>query len=100
MEQKTWKFELDGETHVVRLDWTYWGGRRNVTVDGVERHESIVPMRWRSTQEFDVAGHQAVVTTEPTITISARFKISLTIDGQRIEPEPGSSSFWEGRVSR
>ena len=97
MEQKTWTFDLDGQTHVVRLDWTYWGGRRDVWVDGVQRHESVIPMRWRSSQAFDIGEHQGVVTTAPTKTISGRFRITLEIDGQPIEPEPGSS-FWEGRA--
>lgn len=82
----------------MRLDWTYWGGRREVFVDGTQRHESVIPMRWRSTQAFVVDGHPCVVTTEPTGTLSAKFRISLEVDGQQVVAEPGSS-FWEGSAN-
>ncbi|HMS46422.1 MAG: hypothetical protein WAX12_15080 [Candidatus Microthrix subdominans] len=95
MEHKTWKFQLKGEDHIVRLDWTYWGGRREVFVDGQQRHESIIPMRWRSSQVFELEGSHCVVTTEPTGLMSPKFRISLEIDGEGIKPQPGSS-FWEG----
>lgn len=95
MEQKTWRFDLDGTAHVVRLDWTYWGGRREVFVDGEERDASTVLGRWRSSQTFDLDGRHGVVETRPTKMISVKLNITLEIDGQPVEAEPGSS-FWEG----
>ena len=96
MEHKTWNFPLDGADHVVRLDWTYFTGRREVFVDGKQRHESVIPMRWRSSQPFEIEGRNCVVTTEPTWLLSPQFRISLKIDGKTIEPESGPSSWAEG----
>mgnify|MGYP000329788969 CR=1 FL=1 len=94
MEQTIWNVELDGATHEVRLDWTYFGGRREVFVDGVQRHVSVIPMRWRSTQEFEIDGHPCVVATEPSSLISPYFRISLRVDGRVVEAETPKSK-WE-----
>ena len=97
MEHKTWKLDLDGDAHVVRLDWTYWGGLREVFIDGEQRHESVVPMRWKSSQAFEIDGRHCVVKTEPSALLSPKFRISLEVDGQPVASEPGSS-FWETRA--
>lgn len=96
MDHKVWKFEVNGDSHIVQLDWTYWAGRRDVLVDGKPRHESVIPMRWKSSQAFEIDGSHCVVTTEPHGTLSPMFRISLRVDGELIEPESGSS-FWEGK---
>lgn len=43
MERKSWKVDIDGAQHSVVLDWTYYGGRREVTVDGRGVSKSTIP---------------------------------------------------------
>jgi len=65
VERKSWTVEIDGARHEIVLLWSYWGGAREVEVDGSTVDRSRVPMRWRSEQSFDLAGHRAVVRTGP-----------------------------------
>lgn len=76
------------------LLWSYWGGARQVQVDGATVDRSQVPMRWRSEQAFELAGHRAVVRTKPSSRISPWFIITLELDGRTIEPNAGFSR-WE-----
>ena len=94
MERKSWTVDLDGRGRTVVLDWTYWGGRRQVSVDGEVVESSTVPMRWRSTQAFQIDGHQAVVRTRPSGPVSPRFVITLEVDEKAVQPDPGKSG-WE-----
>ena len=48
--------DLDGTEHLVTLDWTYYGGRRRMSLDCAVVDESTVPMRWSSEQLFDLPG--------------------------------------------
>ena len=64
-------------------------------VDGQQRHESVIPMRWRSSQAFELEGAHCVVTTEPTGLMSTKFCTFLEINGESIKPHPGLS-FWKG----
>lgn len=99
MDRKTWTVELDGMTHVVALDWTYWGGDRQVSVDGRVVHRDTRAMRWRSSQDFDLGGHRALVTTAPSRRGSAFFAIALEVDGRVVDPDPGQRAFWEAKGS-
>jgi hypothetical protein len=65
MERKSWTVEVDGGRHEVVMLWSYWGGGREVQVDGRTLDRSRVPMRWCSEQSFELAGHRAVVRTRP-----------------------------------
>ena len=94
MERKSWKVDLNGAQHAVALDWTYFGGRREVTLDRELVSESTIPMRWRSEQTFQIDGHPAVVRTKPARRLSPWFVISLEVDGATVPPEPGKSR-WE-----
>jgi FAIM1 (Fas apoptotic inhibitory molecule) protein len=94
MERKAWTVEVDGRPHEVVLQWSYWGGAREVQVDGQTVDRSKVPMRWRSEQSFEVAGHNAIVSTRPSRRISPWFVITLEIDGRDVEPDAGFSR-WE-----
>ena len=91
MEHKSWIVDLDGRTHTVVLDWTYYGGRRQVSVDGQVVDSSRVPMRWRSTQAFEIDGYRAVVRTRPSGPLSPLFVIDLEVDGKAVVPEAGKS---------
>lgn len=95
MERKTWTVSIDGTEHSVALNWTYWGGERQVVVDGEVVDDDARLMRWTSAQEFDLGGHRAVVRTEPAKRFSTQFVITLEVDGAVVEPDPGQPSRWE-----
>lgn len=95
MERKSWTVDIDGGQHAVALNWTYYGGRREVTVNGRVVSTSTIPMRWRSTQTFDIDGHPAVLCTRPSFPVlSPWFVITLEVDGGVVQPDPGKSR-WE-----
>lgn len=96
MEHKQWSVELEGSRHAVTLDWTYFGGYREVRVDDRVVDESRIPMRWRSTQSFAIDGHPAVVRTEPSRRLSPYFVIGLEVDGRLVESDTPLSK-WEKR---
>ncbi len=95
MDRKSWTVDVDGAQHAVVLNWTYWGGDRQVTVDGQVVDESTQAMRWRSEQAFALNGHPAVVRTKPVRRVSPYFTISLEVDGRVVAPDAGSQSRWE-----
>lgn len=98
MERKSWSIDVDGTQHAVALNWTYWGGRREVTVDGEVVATNTLPMRWSSTQPFRLGGHEAVVRTRPSNPVSPYFVITLELDGRKMPAEPGRSG-WESKKS-
>lgn len=98
MERKSWTVEVEGNAHQVELLWSYWGGARKVRVDGAMVDRSTVPLRWRSEQAIELAGHRAVVRTRPSSRLSPWFVITLELDGRTIEPNAGFSR-WEAPVS-
>ena len=95
MDRTSWQVEVDGTTHRVTLDWTYWGGYRGVRLDGEVVAESTVPMRWRSEQPVPLEGHSAVVRTRPATRVSPFFVLELEVDGRLVPPEPGRRGRWQ-----
>lgn len=95
MERKSWSVDVDGTQHVVVLNWTYYGGERQVSVDGQVVDDSTVPMRWRSEQSFGLGGRQAVVRTQPAKRISPYFRVTLELDGTVVPPDAGKVARWE-----
>ena len=95
MERMLWNVEVDGKPHSVSLDWTYWGGYRSVRVDGSVVAESIVSLRLRSKQRFQIDGRGALVRTRPVARASPNVAIELELDGRVVPPEPGRKSFWQ-----
>ncbi|WP_354701693.1 hypothetical protein DSM112329_02020 [Paraconexibacter sp. AEG42_29] len=96
MALKTWTVETQGNRHEVTLDWGYWGGRRTVSVDGKEVDSSTFPLRWKSTQEFDLDGTPCVVRTKPSTKFSARFLVELEVDGRLIDSSSPRDG-WESK---
>ena len=95
MDRKSWKVDVDGKQHEVVLNWTYWGGARQVSLDGKVVNDSTVPMRWKSEQAIDVDGRRVVVRTKPFKRVSPYFVIELEVDGKAVAAEPGPTSQWE-----
>jgi len=90
MAQKTWNVELDGKTHTVHLNWTYFGGAREVVVDGNVVNEDRKLLRWHSDQHFDIDGHDCHIVTRPQRVNVTAFDVELfegntIIDAERDE---------------
>ena len=88
-----WNLDVDGSTHEVKLEWTYWGGDRDVYVDGALVSESKLLLRWKSDQEIEVAGRTARVITKPhSVAHAARFTVLLEFQGKELEPDRNLSN--------
>lgn len=94
MVEKRWTVTCDGVDHVVSLEWTYFGGRRDISVDNKAMRTSIWPMRWKSEQHFTLDGRDAVVRTRPYRKAPWLFVISLEVDGVEVASDSASSA-WE-----
>lgn len=86
MKAAVWNVDVDGQQHEVRLEWTYWGGQRDVYVDGVIVDGDTVPFRWSSTQPIDVGGKRMAVITRPREINKAAFDVLLQADGTELKP--------------
>ncbi len=86
MKAAIWNVNVNGTAHEVRLEWTYWGGQRDVYVDGTVVQGDTSPLRWSSTQPVDVAGKQVAVITRPRKVNKAAFDVVLQVDGQELAP--------------
>ncbi len=87
MAEKTWKVDLDGKTHTVQLNWTYWGGEREVVVDGIVVNEDRKLLRWESDQQFTIDGHECQIVTRPQSTNIAAFDVDLFVGKTLIDAE-------------
>lgn len=88
MALRNWTIDLDGREHTVTLNWTYWGGEREVLVDGRVVNEDKKFLRWESHQEFELDGHHCAVITRPQRSNITEFDIELRVDGRVIAPIP------------
>lgn len=87
MAQKTWNVELDGKTHSVQLNWTYFGGAREVVVDGAVVNEDRKLLRWESDQHFEIDGHDCHIVTQPQAKNVAAFDVDLFVGNTLINAE-------------
>lgn len=94
MERKVWQVDVDGSRHEVALNWTYWGGDRQVLLDGELVHSDSQAMRWKSEQPFKIGGRTAVVRTKPKNGFSPFFVITLEVDGREVTSDSKLSQ-WE-----
>ena len=86
MSSAIWQIEVDGQQHEVELQWTYWGGERNVLVDGTIVDADTQALRWKSDQSIDVGGKRCVVITRPKKVNKVAFDVLLEVDGQELTP--------------
>lgn len=94
MAEKRWRVD----EHDLVLEWSYWGGKREVTVDGEVVAQNQIPMRGWSEQRFELDGKVAVVRTKPSFAVSAKFVVTLEVDGREVAPAEGRSQ-WESSKS-
>ncbi|SHH20137.1 hypothetical protein SAMN05443575_3416 [Jatrophihabitans endophyticus] len=93
MYTAVWNVDVDGRAHEVTLKWTYWGGERDVYLDGELVAESTLLLRWKSDQEIDIDGHTARVVTRPhSLAHPDRFTLVLDLDGVEHEPDENRTS--------
>ena len=91
MKAAHWNIDVDGTAHHIELRWTYWGGQRDVYVDGEPIAGSTESLRSSSTQPVDVGGKKVAVITRPRKVNKAAFDVLLEVDGKEIEPEGDKS---------
>lgn len=77
--RSTWQVDANGGRHEVVLNWTYWGGRRELVVDGQVISDQRRPMLWWSEQPFQLDGQPCKVVTRPQKINVAKFEVELFV---------------------
>ena len=81
----TWRVNVGGQDRTVRMESPVFG-RKIVFVDGVEVKKVGTPVSMWSSYPVDLGGARAVI----KFRAMKRMKgMSLYLDGERVEPEPG-----------
>ena len=86
MARATWNIDVDGQPHTIELQWTYFGGERELSVDGQIADDNTIPFRWTSEQHFTVGGQVGRVVTRPQRINVAAFDVELYLDDRLIPP--------------
>ncbi len=82
----TWKVNVRGEQHTVRFDSPTFG-RKVIYIDGQElKKVGLMTSMW-SSYHFDVHGEPATVKFRA---IKRMKGMSLYMNGEKVEPEPGA----------
>ena len=68
------------------MQWTYFGGERELNVDGQIADDNTLLMRWTSEQHFTVGGRAGRVVTRPQRINFAAFDIELYLSDRLIPP--------------
>lgn len=87
MARAVWNVDVNGTSHEIELKWTYFGGDRDVFVDGTLVQDDDHPMRWQSKQMFVIDGEQFSVVTKPQTINIAAFDIELHHNNQVLKPD-------------
>ncbi|WP_375489381.1 hypothetical protein [uncultured Jatrophihabitans sp.] len=87
MDRATWNVDVHGTGHQIELRWSYWGGRREVYVDGTFAAGDTKVLRWKSRHPVDVAGKTCTVITRPKKHAKTVFDVFLDVDGQERAPD-------------
>ncbi|MFC1904714.1 hypothetical protein ACFLXT_03005 [Chloroflexota bacterium] len=56
MSKKEWSFELADGRHTVELDYGYWSGKREITIDGLPYESSRNIWDTGSVHHFEISG--------------------------------------------
>ena len=75
MARTTWDVDVEGQSHTIVLEWTYFGGDREFSIDVNLMDDNQPPMCWSSEQPFAIDGHQGRVATRPQKINIAAFDI-------------------------
>jgi hypothetical protein len=86
MARATWNIDVNGEQHLVELNWTYFGGERELIVDGQVANDNTIPFRWTSEQKFTIGGQEGRVVTRPQRINVAAFDVELYLGDRLITP--------------
>ena len=82
---QSWNVILDGKQHIITLNWTYYGGTREVVVDGQMVDRSTEWLRPESKQHFVIDNHMCEIVTRPRQDDMFTFEIMLFIDGKKVD---------------
>ena len=88
----TWRLNVGGQERMVNMESPMLG-RKVISVDGVELKKVGTPISMWSNYRFDVDGTPAVIKFRA---IKRTKGMSLYVDGDRIDPEPGGHMSAEG----
>jgi len=77
--RKTWQPDVNGSRHEVVLNWTYWGGKRELVVDGEVASRERRPLLSWSDQRFQLDGQACKVVTRPQRVNIAKFDVELFV---------------------
>ena len=87
MPRAFWSVELDSETHIIELDWTFLGGLRRIIVDGQMVSSQPHLLRFWSDQQFEVGGKAASLVIRPRSIFFKPLGLELQISGKVYQPE-------------
>ena len=79
VRRTTWRVDVDGRPHEVVLNWTYWGGKREVVLDGDVVAKQRKPLLWWSEQAFRVDGQACRVVTRAQKANTLEFDAELFV---------------------
>jgi len=85
--RRTWRADVNGGQHEVVLNWTYWGGKRELVVDGEVVSDQRRPLLWWSEQVFQLDGQPCKVVTRPRNVNVAKFEVELFVGDTLIHPQ-------------
>lgn len=80
-----WKVNVRGQDHVVSMESPVLG-RKVISVDGVELKKVGTPFSMWSSYPFEINGRPAIIKFRA---VKRTKGMSLFVDGDRQEPEPG-----------
>lgn len=86
----TWQVDMNGRQHEIVLNWTYWGGKREVVLDGDVISSERRPLLWWSEQPFQIDDEACKVVTRPQKINTTEFHVELFV-GDRLVPAQGGS---------
>lgn len=84
MAYKAWKFELEGQSHIVELEHGYWSGRRLIRIDGQVTDRRVKFCDTGSSHRFEISGHECVVRVVYRWSKPLSFSYECTIDGELV----------------
>jgi hypothetical protein len=87
MRRSTWHVDENGSRHEVVLNWSYFGGKRELVVDGQVVSDQRRPVLWWSEQPFQLDGQPCKVVTRPQNINFAKFEVELLVGDRLIRPQ-------------
>ena len=84
MAYRAWRFELEGQSHIVELEHGYWSGKRLIRIDGEVTDRSYKPIDTGTTHRFEIGEHECLVRVVYRWWKPLSFGYECTVDGKRV----------------